>query len=56
MVARESSCYANHRMTVLIEMPVAIYQAFLGRYSLSSREYEVLKTPSLAYATDRIHG
>ena len=30
-------------MAVLIEMPVAIYQTFLGRCPLLSREYDLLK-------------
>lgn len=30
-------------MAVLIEMPLAIYQGFLGRCPLASREYEILR-------------
>jgi hypothetical protein len=37
-------------MTALIEMPVGVYQDFLGRCLLSSREYEVLKNSVVSRA------
>jgi len=40
--ARANGLYSKN-MAVLIEIPVAIYQTFLGRCPSLSREYELLK-------------
>ena len=37
-------------MAVLIEMPVAIYQMFLGRCPSLSREYDLLKNAAVSRA------
>jgi hypothetical protein len=36
-------------MTVMIEMPLAVYQGLLGRCLLSSREYEILKNSVITH-------
>ena len=41
--AGANGLYPKTRMAVLIEMPVAIYQMFLGRCPSLSREYDLLK-------------
>jgi hypothetical protein len=39
-------------MNVLIEMPLAIYQGFMGRCLLDSREYEILKNSVISHVPE----
>jgi hypothetical protein len=42
--------FEESNMVVLIEMPLTIYQAFLGRCVLGSRESELLRNSVLSHA------
>ena len=42
-------------MTVLVEIPLAYYQAFIGRCDLDSREYHVLRNAIIHHVPERLY-